>query len=46
MACQGVLAGEVENHWRKQNENIMPCYHCAGCCWWCNGVGWCFPCTL
>jgi len=17
----------------------MPCYHCAGWCWWCNGVG-------
>uniref|UniRef100_A0AAY5KME4 Transposase Tc1-like domain-containing protein n=1 Tax=Esox lucius TaxID=8010 RepID=A0AAY5KME4_ESOLU len=23
--------------WRKQNETIMPCYHCAGWWWWCNG---------
>jgi len=20
----------------------MPCYHCAGWWWWCNGVGGCF----
>jgi len=19
--------------------SIMPCYHCAGWWWWCNGVG-------
>jgi len=24
-----------------ENENMdqWPCYHCSGCCWWCNGVG-------
>jgi len=30
--------------WKQEHQtitwergSIMPCYHCAGCWWWCNG---------